>query len=405
MAQRPAMILIQAASRAWSGGQDLCMRLAQGHIPAVQQTAAKALATWPGIPVVIIAPEYDRGCELEQVKEALIENGNISIYYGFDASPLDRMLAATESCSEEDCIVRIDGLHFGWIPDVVAGMYELAIEKRLDCVKLPDDFPAQISSDIYRVGALRKMRAMLQQHPDSAVYAVHPKYFMFFSAEFTCAFFECDDIIDDTYLQQCREAFAAVYDSHINVILSAQIASGNQFSFRYELAQKYISKSDVVLDIACATGWGTRMLAEHAKSVIGGDIEPASIAAASIDIPSNVHFQVEDCLAMSFADETFDVVVSCETLEHVDAAAFLQECRRVLKLNGILVISTPQNRFGHIPITIEHTHEFSAKELRDVCGSFFHVITQQGLKQGRILKDGDPLGASSFIVCKKIADD
>ena len=127
MAQRPAMILIQAASRAWSGGQDLCMRLAQGHIPAVQQTAAKALATWPGIPVVIIAPEYDRGCELEQVKEALIENGNISIYYGFDASPLDRMLAATESCSEEDCIVRIDGLHFGWIPDVVAGMYELAI--------------------------------------------------------------------------------------------------------------------------------------------------------------------------------------------------------------------------------------------------------------------------------------
>jgi len=399
------MVLIQAASRAWSGGQDLCMRFAQGQTPAVQLTAAKALATWPGIPVIIIAPEYDRGCELEQVKEALREKGDISIYYGFDASPLDRMLAVTEGCANEDYIVRIDGLHFGWIPPVVAGMHKLAIDKHLDCVKLPDDFPAQISSDVYRVGALRKVRAALQQCQDAAVYAVHPKYFMFFSTDFDCAFFDCDNMIDDVYLQQCREAFAPIYDSHIDVILSAQIASENQFAFRYELAQKYISTSDVVLDIACATGWGTRMLAEHARSVIGGDIDPASIAAASKDIPGNVHFQVEDCLAMSFADETFDVVVSCETLEHVDAAAFLQECRRVLKPNGILALSTPQNRFGHIPITIEHTHEFSATELRNVCGKFFDVITQQGLKQGRILKEGDPLGANSFIVCKKIADD
>jgi 2-polyprenyl-3-methyl-5-hydroxy-6-metoxy-1,4-benzoquinol methylase len=43
-----------------------------------------------------------------------------------------------------------------------------------------------------------------------------------------------------------------------------------------------------------------------------------------------------------YPDETFDVVHSSELIEHlIDTEFFLRECRRVLKIGGKLVISTP----------------------------------------------------------------
>jgi 2-polyprenyl-3-methyl-5-hydroxy-6-metoxy-1,4-benzoquinol methylase len=47
-------------------------------------------------------------------------------------------------------------------------------------------------------------------------------------------------------------------------------------------------------------------------------------------------------VAMSFEDESFDaVVVSVETIEHIDGYRFLEEIHRVLKPDGLLLLSTP----------------------------------------------------------------
>lgn len=371
-----------------------------GDFPTVcHATIAKALDVWPEVPLVIIAPEFDRGGPLEAVRKDF--GKQVSIFYGFDASPLERMITATKACSEDALIVRIDALHFSWIPEHANSMLALAQSDNLDCVKMPDDFPIQFTVDVYRVGALRRARERLEQELEKAIYSVHVKYYMLYNSSFKSAYYDDYETVPNSYLRQCRNLTGSIYSSHVDVLLEKQFVTGNQFPFRYELACSYISESDTVLDIACSTGWGAKILAEKAHYVIGADLDEKAVAKARLTACKNITFQVEDCLAMSFADETFDVVVSCETIEHVDAEMFLQEVKRVLKPSGLLLMTTPQNRLGHIPVTSEHLHEFSAGELRALCKEHFRVVKMIGIKQGRIVREDDELGTGSFIVCQK----
>lgn len=95
-----------------------------GDFPTVvHATIAKALDVWPEVPLVIIAPELDRGGPLEAVRKDF--GKQVSIFYGFDASPLERMISATKACSKDALIVRIDALHFSWIPEHANSMLAL----------------------------------------------------------------------------------------------------------------------------------------------------------------------------------------------------------------------------------------------------------------------------------------
>ncbi|WP_293353179.1 MULTISPECIES: methyltransferase domain-containing protein [unclassified Microcoleus] len=58
-------------------------------------------------------------------------------------------------------------------------------------------------------------------------------------------------------------------------------------------------------------------------------------------LESNVNFLVADALNMPFPDESFDLVWSLESGEHMpDKIKFLQECCRVLKPGGTLILAT-----------------------------------------------------------------
>ena len=91
-AHAPALILVQAASRSWAGGEDFCLREFDGR-PAVFHTIAAAHEHFPQTPIRVIAPEFDRGGRLDAIARDLA--GDIEVIYGFDGSPLDRMLMAT----------------------------------------------------------------------------------------------------------------------------------------------------------------------------------------------------------------------------------------------------------------------------------------------------------------------
>lgn len=110
--------------------------------------------------------------------------------------------------------------------------------------------------------------------------------------------------------------------------------------YRYRFATGYASNRRV-LDIACGEGYGTRALQEAgAASVVGVDISEASCAHArrryGVDArPGNAE-------QTPFADRSFELVVSFETIEHLARpAAFLGECLRLLVPGGLLIISTP----------------------------------------------------------------
>jgi SAM-dependent methyltransferase len=117
---------------------------------------------------------------------------------------------------------------------------------------------------------------------------------------------------------------------------------------RYEFALAYAGQKSV-LDVATGIGYGAHLLASRgaAASVTGVDISEEAIRTACERYrhPA-LHYRLIVPGPLPFADDSFDTVVSFETIEHTaDPALFLREIRRVLRPGGELVISTPNKRF------------------------------------------------------------
>jgi SAM-dependent methyltransferase len=112
---------------------------------------------------------------------------------------------------------------------------------------------------------------------------------------------------------------------------------------RYEFAAPLCRDRDV-LDAGCGVGYGSAFLASSARRVVGVDLDPDAIAYARERYARpNVEFRVGDLVDLDLPDAFFDVVCSFETLEHVsDVDAYLGEMTRVLRPEGVFVVSTPQ---------------------------------------------------------------
>ena len=135
---------------------------------------------------------------------------------------------------------------------------------------------------------------------------------------------------------------------------------------RYSFAKMY-AEGRQVLDAGCGTGYGSSELAGAAASVTGFDVAPAAIEYARAHFAAP-RFVLGACGSMPFAANAFDLVVAFEVIEHLaDYHAFLQECARVLKHQGLLIVSSP-NRLYYSESRAQtgpnpyHEHEFEAEE-------------------------------------------
>lgn len=140
---------------------------------------------------------------------------------------------------------------------------------------------------------------------------------------------------------------------------------------RYNAA-KEIVKDKVVLDIASGSGYGTALLAETAKKVYGVDIDENSVSYAKENYgKKNIEYKVGSGTDIPLSDGSVDVVVTYETIEHIkDYKKFLAETKRVLKKDGLLLVSTP-NDVEFIEGNHFHVHEFEYKELSDLLGKYY----------------------------------
>ncbi|MEM8715825.1 MAG: methyltransferase domain-containing protein, partial [Cyanobacteria bacterium P01_G01_bin.4] len=97
------------------------------------------------------------------------------------------------------------------------------------------------------------------------------------------------------------------------------------------------------LDVGCGIGGGSRILArDYGFDVAGVTISPQQVKRAQQLTPAGVTatFKVDDAMALSYPDASFDVVWSVEAGPHMpDKAVFARELMRVLKPGGILVLA------------------------------------------------------------------
>jgi glycosyltransferase involved in cell wall biosynthesis/SAM-dependent methyltransferase len=168
---------------------------------------------------------------------------------------------------------------------------------------------------------------------------------------------------------------------------------------RYLFAVPLVQGLDV-LDIASGEGYGSAILAQTARSVVGVDIDPTSVEHAQRTYSGkSVRFVTGSCESIPADDGSFDVVVSFETIEHVAAQErFLDEVRRVLRPGGIFLCSTPdptRYRVGSSPNPF-HQRELSRGEFEALIAARFphHRTLGQKLSSGSVIS---PLGDDSTL--------
>ncbi len=119
------------------------------------------------------------------------------------------------------------------------------------------------------------------------------------------------------------------------------------------LLRDYKPKNAKVLDLGCGIGLTMSILAQEYKNCIGCDISKHSITATrSLLAKSGLRRKVclYDGQRLPFRTGTFDVVTSLEVIEHADnPKVMLSEIARVLKKDGILVITTANKWWPYEP--------------------------------------------------------
>jgi 2-polyprenyl-3-methyl-5-hydroxy-6-metoxy-1,4-benzoquinol methylase len=137
-----------------------------------------------------------------------------------------------------------------------------------------------------------------------------------------------------------------------------------------------------ILDFACGSGFGSNIIAAAAKKVtaevIAVDIDPEAIAYAKGKYYHPlVSFQVENCVDPSLPEKLgqFDLIVSFETLEHVDnEEIFMRNIYQMLKPGGTAVISTPFGQGRGMPTSEPfHVHQLTEGEFQDLFALYEEV--------------------------------
>jgi len=138
-------------------------------------------------------------------------------------------------------------------------------------------------------------------------------------------------------------------------------------SFLEEFAPLQQTDGLKVLDVGCGLGGKTVALAvSDGPEVVGidTDLEKTGWAQNLANRRANgkVQFAVQTASDLGFSEETFDVVLLLDVIEHVDdPLAVLLECGRVLRPGGKILIGFPPYRspwgahlFGHVRIPWAH---------------------------------------------------
>lgn len=147
----------------------------------------------------------------------------------------------------------------------------------------------------------------------------------------------------------------------------------------YFVTSHFQLKDKTILDIASGEGYGSNILAQYAKHVYGVDIaEEAIVHSRSKYKTDNLQYMQGSATNIPIETGTIDMVVSFETIEHLDKhEEMMCEIKRVLKPNGILVISSPNKKtYTDMTGNMNHFHvkELYTSELTVLISKYFSNI-------------------------------
>ncbi|MFH2146189.1 MAG: class I SAM-dependent methyltransferase [Candidatus Omnitrophota bacterium] len=185
--------------------------------------------------------------------------------------------------------------------------------------------------------------------------------------------------------------YATKYDQALDLIIK-----------KYSLRDSF-----KILDVGIGAGKTTSLFKTKRNKIIGVDI----VDHRDARYVNNYDFKLESGLGLSFTDESFDLVVSFDVIEHVeDAHRFIKEMIRVLKVGGKILVGTPSRlRISNLARMmlgkkisfpryygtskesgdIVHVQEYTAEELKKIIeGCEVNILESKGFLLGMYLFGG-----------------
>lgn len=125
----------------------------------------------------------------------------------------------------------------------------------------------------------------------------------------------------------------------------------NRYLFVRDRLKKYAGDNAARrtgLNLGTGEGDYDRMIAAHCSQLIGCDVNEEDLAHArslNTDV-RNLRYETNNALALTYPDNHFDLIVSCEVIEHVgQPAQMIREMYRVMKPGGVAIMTFPSREF------------------------------------------------------------
>ena len=155
--------------------------------------------------------------------------------------------------------------------------------------------------------------------------------------------------------------------------------------FAYRIAGEWLPPEARVLDVGVGEGYGSRLLAEGRRKVVGLDVDAATVFHAARQSSSGgCSFALGKGDELPFPADAFDAIVSFQVIEHVgDDHRFVSELARVLRSEGVALLTTPNRALrlapGRRPWNRFHCREYTHEDLRSLLSSAFAAVEILGL--------------------------
>jgi len=154
-------------------------------------------------------------------------------------------------------------------------------------------------------------------------------------------------------------------------------------------------KDKKILDIGCFLGYGENRIYLEASEIIAidSDINALKFACKNRKFP-NVKFQKVDAKKLPYPNNTFDIVIASQLIEHIcpkDINVFLSEVKRVLIKGGLFFVITPNRKFRLLPFqkpfNPEHYQEFTAESLLKTLKTTFNDVQIKGFRAAEWIEE------------------
>ncbi|MCJ7790047.1 MAG: methyltransferase domain-containing protein [Candidatus Atribacteria bacterium] len=397
--------IIQAHSKGWDGTKDYSLCEIDGTY--LIEHVIRKLKTMDILQDLCIAVPNDKD---NNIFKDIAQKYGVKCFFGSMDNVLKRCMDAANFVKGE-IIVHVMGQNCFVDVGILKNMTNELLEHNYNYISMPDGFPPHFTGKVFKRDFLNLIFNEINELPadrKNINLARFTSYIENSRERFNASIYTILPQYSVEYLKKVREKSKDIFYGESTYLVKDKASYVcNFFLYRYIFAKQFLKETDILLDIACGTGYGTEYISQFVNRIIGADIDKVIISENIHKYNlKNVSFEIQDATNLTFKNNYFDAVLSMETIEHITTdkiQSYLKGVKSVLKGNGLFICTTPQNLMGNVPVCPWHEKEYSLEEFKKLLSSEFEVIKTYGSKNSGEYIEG-AYGNNMMAICRKRKD-